>query len=283
MRLPRLAQAFLGRTGPTREEIQRAQQPVPPCARPGGPHPGGKDLGLGHLAGGDQDLQRVQQAAIRRRGMAARRRRLHQPGSLPAPSCPAGGPPGRPSQGHWPGRRRGRPPPPPGAAAPGADSTKPAACSCNWRRRAGLRSPYTARCTSSRLNSILARAPAHCSTKIPAATASSSPGRGSSRPASPAAAASSQRWPSTAAAATSSRAARLSAPTRRSTAPARGRGTRSTPRANPGPQSRTPQAPPGSATGYRPFPPADGNGPARQLPQPQRPTQRRHLPGPQTA
>ena len=57
--LPRLAQAFLGRGGPAREEIQRAQQPVPPRARPGGPHPGGKGLGLGHLAVGDQDLQRV--------------------------------------------------------------------------------------------------------------------------------------------------------------------------------------------------------------------------------
>ena len=89
-------QAFLGRGGPAREEIQRAQQPAAPRARPGGPHPGGKDLRLGHLTGGDQDLQRVQQAAIRRRGVAARRRRLPQPGRrLRRPAQPAGLPAGR--------------------------------------------------------------------------------------------------------------------------------------------------------------------------------------------
>ena len=91
MALPRLAQAFLGRTGPAREEIQRAQQPAPPRARPGSPHPGGQDLRLGHLAARDQDLQCVQQAAIRRRGLAARRCRLRQPGRrLRHPAQPVG-------------------------------------------------------------------------------------------------------------------------------------------------------------------------------------------------
>ena len=113
--------------------------------------------------------------------------------------------------------------------------TRPAACSCSRRRRTGLRSLYTACCTSRWVNPIPARAPSRCSTKIPAAIASSSAGSGSSRPASAAAAASSQRWPSIAAATASSRAAGLSEPTRRSTAPAREYGTRSTPLGRPRP------------------------------------------------
>ena len=94
--LPRLQQAGLGRSGPAREEIQRAQQPAAPRARPGRRHPGGKDLRLGHLAVDDQDLQRVQQTAIGRRRLAADRRRLRQPGRrLRRPAQVAGLPAGR--------------------------------------------------------------------------------------------------------------------------------------------------------------------------------------------
>ena len=94
--LPRL---HAGVPRPHRADPRRnpARPATSSAARPARrPHPGGKDLGLGHLAGGDQDLQRVQQAAIRRRGMAARRRRLHQPGRrLRRPAQPVGLPAGR--------------------------------------------------------------------------------------------------------------------------------------------------------------------------------------------
>ena len=103
MGLPRLAQAFLGHTGPAREEIQRAEQPAPPCARLGGHQPDGQDLRLGHLTAGDQDLQRIQQAAIRRPGLAARRRRLRQPGCrLRHPAQAVGLPAGRLELGRQP-------------------------------------------------------------------------------------------------------------------------------------------------------------------------------------
>ena len=78
--LPRLYQAGLGRDGPARKEIQRAQQQAAPRARPCRRHPGGKGLRLGHLTVGDQDLQGVQQPAIGRRRVAADGRRLRQPG-----------------------------------------------------------------------------------------------------------------------------------------------------------------------------------------------------------
>ena len=54
-------------------------RPAAPRARRGGRHPGGKALRLGHLTGGDQDLQRVQQAAIGCRRVAAGGRGLRQP------------------------------------------------------------------------------------------------------------------------------------------------------------------------------------------------------------
>ena len=79
--LPRLQEPGLGRGDPAGQEIQRAQQPAAPCARPGGRRAGGQDLRLGHLAVSDQDLQRVQQAAIGRLRLAAEPGRLRQPGS----------------------------------------------------------------------------------------------------------------------------------------------------------------------------------------------------------
>ena len=123
--LPRLQQPGLGRSGPAGEEIQRAQQPAAPRARPGGRHPGGKDLRLGHLAAGDQDLQRVQQAAIGCLRLAAGRRRLRQPGRRLRRPAQVGGLPGRPPPARRPARRPGRPPPPPGAPAPGPDRPGP--------------------------------------------------------------------------------------------------------------------------------------------------------------
>ena len=138
--LPRLQQAVLGRGGPAREEIQCAQQPAPPRARPGGRHPGGKDLRLGHLAVDDQDLQRVQQTAIGCPGsLLAAAACASQAAACAVRPRSKGLPAGRLQLGR-PAGRPGRPRPPPGAPAPGPGPTRPAARWCSRRRRAGLRS-----------------------------------------------------------------------------------------------------------------------------------------------
>ena len=137
--LPRCQQPVLGQSRPAGEEIQCAQQPAAPRARPG-VHPGGKDGRLGHLTVGDQDLQRVQQTAIGRRRVAAGGRRLRQPGRrLRRPARIQGLPAGRLQLAGQPVIQAGRR----GHPMPSARSrpTRPAARWCSRCRRAGLRSP----------------------------------------------------------------------------------------------------------------------------------------------